>query len=224
LDNNRSGIIKELVVIAVVILLLLAAGGFLVRNVVVGLRSLDDAQLAQEQGGGELEKALRSIDLEKTLRELAGKLLPAQDKQPAPAKPQTAAPAGETKPSAPGKKGEITAVRFFEGGQNPPALAQRTYAGEFSSRARIIYTEIAYKNNSYKIADAAIPIILRYIDPSGRQVAEIKKTAQPKKDWESARFTTGAGAAEIGSWQPGRYTVKLYFDGDHIGDYNFTVQ
>lgn len=224
MDNNRSGIIKELVAIVLIVILLLATGGFLVRNVVVGLRSLDDAKLAQELDGGEFEKAFRSIDLEKTLRELAGKLLPAKDKQPAPVQPQPAASAGGNKQPAAGKKGEITAVRFFEGGQNPPALAQRSYAGEFSPRARVIYTEIAYKNNSYKIADAAIPIVLRYIDPAGRQVAEIKRTAQPKKDWESARFTTGAGAAEVGSWQPGRYTVKIYFDGDHIGDYNFTIQ
>lgn len=224
MDNNRSGIIKELVAIVVVIALLLTAGGFLVRNVVVSLRSLDDPQIARELDGGGLEKTFRSIDIEKTLRELAGKLLPAKDKQPAPAQPQTAAPAGEAKPPAAGKKGEITAVRFFEAGQTPPALAQRTYAGEFSPRARIIYTEIAYKNNSYKIADAAIPLVLRYIDPAGRQVAEIKKTAQPKKDWASARFTTGVGAAEIGPWQAGRYTVKLYFDGDHIGDYTFIIQ
>ena len=224
MDNNRSGILKELVAIAVVILLLLSAGGFLVRNVVIGLRSLDDAKLAQELDRGELEKTLRSIDLEKTLRELAGKLLPAKDKQPAPGKVQPAAPADGAKPPVAAKKGEITSVRFFEGGQSPPAIAQRTYAGEFSPRARIIYTEIAYKNNSYKIADAAIPLILRYIDPAGRQVAEIKRTAQPKKDWESARFTSGAGAAEVGSWQSGRYTVKIYFDGDHIGDYNFTIQ
>ena len=222
MDNNRSGIIKELVVIALVILLLLAAGGFLVRNVVVGLRSLDDTKPAQELGG-DLEKSLRSLDLEKNLRELAGKILPAKDKQPAPAPQQPPAPAGGTTPAA-GKKGEITAVRFFEGGQNPPAIAQRAYAGEFSPRSRMIYTEIAYKNNSYKIADAAIPLVLRYIDPAGRQVAEIKRTAQPKKDWESARFTTGAGTAELGPWQPGRYTVKLYFDGEHIGDYNFTIQ
>ncbi len=224
MDSNRSGIVKELVAIVVVILLLLSAGGFLVRNVVIGLRSLDDAKLAQELDRGELEKTLRSFDLEKTLRELAGKILPAKDKQPAPAPAQPAAPAGETKPPAAGKKGEITAVRFFEGGQNPPALAQRTYAGEFTPRARIIYTEIAYKNNNHKIADSSIPLVLRYIDPAGRQVAEIKRTAQPKKDWESARFTTGAGAAEVGSWQSGRYTVKIYFDGDHIGDYNFTIQ
>ncbi len=207
MNNNRSGIIKELIAIVAVIAILLTAGGFLVRNVVVGLRSLDDAQLAQELDGGELEKTFRGIDIEKNLREFVGKLLPAKDKQP-----------------APGKKGEVTAVRFFEAGQTPPALAQRAYAGEFSLRARTIYTEIAYKNNSYKIADAAIPLVLRYIDPAGRQVAEIKRTAQPKKDWASARFTTGVGAAEIGPWQAGRYTVKVYFDGDHIGDYNFTIQ
>ncbi len=209
MDNNRAAITRELIVILLVVVLLIAAGGLLVRNVVVGLRSLDEGQIAWELDSGELEKTLRDINLEKTLRDLAGKILPAQQAKTAPA----ASPAA-------GSKHEITAVRFFEGGQTPPALNQRAYAGQFSAKARIIYTEIAYKNKNYKIADATIPVVFRYLAPDGRQIAELQKNAQPKKDWASAIFTAGASS----SWQQGRYTVKIYFDGDHIGDYNFTIQ
>ncbi|MDT8902896.1 hypothetical protein [Anaeroselena agilis] len=208
MDSNRSAIIKELTVILVIVALLLATGGLLVRNVVVGLRSLDNATLAGELDGG-IDKTFRGFDIEKTIRELAGKFLPAKEKQPAPVG---------------AKKGQVTTVRFFEGGRQITPYKQRTYSAQFSPRAKNIYTEIAYKNNSYKIADAAIPVVLQYIDPAGRKVVEIKKTTHPKKDWASVVFASGAGADEVGSWQTGRYTVKVYFDGDHIGDYNFTIQ
>jgi hypothetical protein len=219
MDNNRAAIARELIVILVVVALLLAAGGLLVRNVVVALRSLDEGQIARELDSGQLEKTLGGIDLEKTLRDLAGKILPAREPQPAP--PPAAAPAAGSQPAA-GAKHQITAVRFFEGGQTPPALSQRSYASQFSPQARIIYTEIAYKNKNHKIADAAIPVVIRYLAPDGRQIAEQQKTARPKKNWASAIFTTGA--ANSGPWQPGRHTVKIYFDGDHIGDYTFTIQ
>lgn len=223
MDNNRPAIIKELVVIIVVVALLMTAAGFLARNVIVAVRSLDGTQTADD---------FNIDDLEKALRDLAAKLLPADSKKSPPAAPtppaaapQPASPAGQAKqPAAENKKGEVTTVRFFEAGRDIPQPQSRRYADQFSRQARNIYIEIAYKNNGYKIADASVPLEIRCLDSTGQAVAELKKTASPKKEWATAVYTTALGASETATWRSGPYTVKIFFDGDYIGDYKFSVE
>ncbi len=226
MDNNRAAIMKELVVIIVVVALLAAAAGFLIRNVVVAVRSLDGMETSAD-----FNFSLDVGDFEKAFRDLAAKYLPAESKKtpaaPAPpaAAPQPAAPAGQAKqPAAENKKGEVTTVRFFEAGKDVPQPQARRYAVQFSRQARNIYFEIAYKNNGFRVADAIIPLEIRCIDTAGQTVAELKTAAKPKKEWATAVYTNVLGPPATGAWSSGQYTVKVFFDGDPIGDYKFTIE
>ncbi len=216
MNDNRAAIIKELVVIAVVAALLLAAAGLLVRNVVVAVRSLDGTQAVDD---------FSVADLEQALRDLAGKLLPADGpkRPPAPA-PAVSPPADQAKPPASeNKKGEVTAVRFFAAGRDIPQPQARQYAAQFGPQAGNIYVEIVFKNFSYQKADASIPVVVQCLDAAGRTVAERQATAKPKKEWASSALAARLLAAEAGALKSGQYTVKLFFDGAYIDDYKFTI-
>jgi hypothetical protein len=213
MDDNRSAIIKELIALLLVAALLFTAAGFALRNVIVAVRALDGAPAAADDFS--LDAARQA------LRDLGAKLLPASGPTPPSAAPQPAAPAGQAAPAA--QKGEVTAVRFFAADKLPP-LAERRYADQFTRPSGNIYIQISFKNNSHKIADASIPLIIRHIDPAGRMAAEIKKTAEPKKEWASASFATALTAYKPGAWPAGRHTVKILFDGEPAGEYSFTIQ
>ncbi len=208
MDDNRTAIMKELVTVLLVAVLLLAAAGFAVRNVYIAVRSLDGAPAAADE--------LTMDAVEKALREITAQLMPAP-------KPKAPPPAAAPQPAPPAAKGQITAVRFFAGDRLSP-VQERRYADTFIHPAGNIYLEINFKNNAYNIADATIPLVIRHIDPAGRMTAEIKKTAQPKKEWASAKFATVLDAYKPGAWPSGRHTVKILFDGEEAGEYTFIIQ
>ena len=219
MNHNRQGITKEVVIVILLTAAILATGGLLVANVVAAVRSLDGAQAERGPTAGDFEKALKDI---------AGKILPAEKKTaappPAPAAPAIPAAPGDAKTAAPAaKKAEVKGVKFYEAPREGVPANQRSYNTRFS-RPRYIFTEISYKNNSHQVADAEIPLIIRYHDPAGQMVGEIRRTAQPKKEWASALFASGWGPAAPAQWQPGQYTVKLYVEGDFIGDFTFTIE
>jgi hypothetical protein len=216
LSSNRAAILKEIIAIVLVAAVLLATAGFLIRQVVVAVQALDEADMTDDASGAAFEKALR---------ELADKILTAVNRQPSPPPPPTAPGSSQKPPIAAGKKGEVTTVRFFEAGREIPALKDRRYTSQFSHQASYIYTEIVYRNNGYKIADATIPLIIECLAPDGRKVAELRKTLLPKKDWATAVFAARLGPTDVGgSWQRGPYTFKIYFDGDYIGDYQIVIE
>lgn len=213
MDHNRPGVTKEVVIVLLLAAAILATGGLLVANVVTAVRSLDGAQVEHGPTAGDFEKALK---------EIAGKILPAEKKSTAP--PPAPAVPGDAKPAATAaKKAEVKGVKFYEAAREGAPANQRVYNTRFS-RPRYIFTEISYKNNSHQVADAEIPLTIRYHDPSGQVAAELKRSAQPKKEWASAVFATGWGPAAPAQWQPGQYTIKVYVEGDFIGDFNFTVE
>lgn len=218
MDNNRAAITRELILILVVVALLLTAAGFLVRNVIVAVRSLDGAPAAQE--------SFSLDDLDKAVRDLAaripgGKKNPAPAPAPAPAAPPAARP---QPPAAETQKSAVTSVRFFEAGKDIPQPKARQYAVKFDRQARNILVEIAYKNSSYNIADATIPLEIRCLGPAGQAVGELKTTARPKKEWATAVYSNILAAAPAGGWPAGQYTVTVFFDGDYIGDYKFAIE
>ncbi len=215
MNDNRAAITKELVAILLIVVMLLGIGGLLVRNVVVAVRALDGPNPPAAAGDLGLADAV-----ENALRDLAAKLLPSGQKTPPAAAPQPA-PAKPPVPAA--QKGPVTAVRFFAGDKLPP-VQDRRYADQFTRSAGNIYLEISFNNKYHTINDASIPIVIQHYDPAGRMVAESKKTAQPKKEWKSAKFATILDTYKPGAWPNGRHTVKLIFDGEQAGEYSFTIQ
>jgi hypothetical protein len=213
MDGNRQPIMKELVAVVLVVALLLTVGGCLVGNVVSSLRALDTAEAEPAPGLGDIEKSLQSwID----------GLFP-QKKATPPAQP-AAPPADGSKPKAGAAKAEIQKVRFFEAGKEVPALKDRDYDDAFDRKARHIYCEVVYKNNGYKVADSEFPVVVQAYNAAGKMIGERKGTLKPRKEWATANFTANWGNDDPGFWQPGRYTVKIAFEGVQVGEYGFRVE
>ena len=142
--------------------------------------------------------------------------------------PATPAATPSVTPSAPAskeavKKAELKNIKLYEAGKEIPAVKARSYNTQFSRQARLIYVEISYKNNNYKISDSVLPVTLQYYGPSGQMLAELKATAQPKKDWASAIYTRGWGPAEGTPWQAGTYIVKVILEGEAAGETKFEI-
>lgn len=215
MDGNRRSITKEVVGILLVVAVLLTVGGCLVRNVVVGLRSLDTAKSEPAPGLGDLEKSLRSwVDGLFPQKQASA---PASSPQPA------AAPPSGSKPAAVAAKIEIQQVRFFEAGKDIPAIKDRVYKSQFTKEARHIYCEVTYKNNNYKVADSEVSVVVQAYNASERMIGERKGVLRPRKEWATANFTANWGNDEPGYWQPGRYKVKIALEGVPAGEYTFRV-
>ena len=121
------------------------------------------------------------------------------------------------------KKAELKNIKLYEAGKEIPAVKARSYSAQFSRQARLVYVEISYKNNNYKISDSVLPVTIQYYGPSGQILAELKATAQPKKDWASAIYTRGWGPPEGTPWQAGTYIVKVILDGETAGETKFDI-
>jgi len=220
MDKNRAAITRELVVIVLVVALLLTAAGFLVSNVVTAVRALDGA----ETSAGDAF-SFEVGDVEKALRDLAGKILPAdapKSQPPAPAAP--AAPADRAKQPGENKKAAVTSVRFFEAGKDIPRTQARQYAAQFSPQARYVYVEIGVKHNRYKIADSTLQFAVQCFDPAGSKTDERKLSAKAGKETASGFVALPLDAAKAGGWKAGQYTVKVFLDGENIGEYKFAIQ
>ena len=230
MDNNRSGIIKEVIIVVLLAAMILTTGGYLVRNVVVSALTADEQQLGRDSA---------DFNLEKTLQDLLGSFLGKKDSTPAnkpapelppPPTPQPAAsqppqPAEAKPPGAlTGKKVEVTQVRFFESGRDIPAPRDRVYRTSFNNQSRFIVTEVSFKNPNYQITEMPIPVVFQFYTVDGKLMTELKKQAEPKKEWATASFASSLGRAEPGFWQQGQYTVKVYMGEQHIGDYKFSVE
>lgn len=216
MNNNKQSILKEVVVVLLLAAALLGTGAWLIGNVVAAVRSFDTGQVQSGPSIGDFEKALK---------ELIGKILPAEKKSPPPSpSPAPAAPAAPKPESTVKKKAEVTGVKFYEAAKEGAALRERVYNTRFKASSRYIFTEISYKNGNYKVAEADIPIVIQYHGPDGRMVGELKRAARPKIDWPSALYASGWTPDTPGAWQPGQYTVKLSVDGEFVGEYKFVIE
>ena len=210
--TGKGSHLTDAIVIALFIAFLIG-GGYYASRAVVSLSALDF---------GKTDVTVELQKWEKSVTNKIEELFDSLNSKPAePVKPATVSPASGSKELV--KKAELKTIKFYEAGKEIPAVKVRSYATQFTRQARLIYVEISYKNNNYKIADSTLPVTLQYYDPSGQLLAELKATAQPKKDWASAIYTRGWGPAEGAPWQAGTYTVKVILDGETVGEAKFDI-
>lgn len=121
-------------------------------------------------------------------------------------------------------KANVTNVRFFEETNKIPPPKDRKYATEFAvATSRFIFIEVSFKHHRYKKSESEIPLIIEYYNPEGKRIAELKRMVKIKKQWATASYATGWGKTTPGGWETGKYSVKLYLEGQPVGEYNFTV-
>lgn len=210
--TGKGSHLTDAIVIALFIAFLIG-GGYYAWRAAVALSALDF---------GKTDVTVELQKWEKSVTNKIEDLIDGLNSKPAePIKSAAVPPASGSKD--PMKKAELKTIKLYEAGKEIPAVKARSYATQFTRQARLIYVEISYKNNNYKIADSTLPVTLQYYGPSGQLLTELKATAQPKKDWASAIYTRGWGPAEGAAWQAGTYTVKVILDGETAGDVKFDI-
>jgi hypothetical protein len=191
-----------------VLLAFLVTGGFLVRNVVLNLQTLDMAKFdldAEFQGFEQKINDAFATITGFTWTKSAPSII-----APDPAKNSAIAI-------------EVTSVRFFEA-QNAPAAKDRSYKTVFPRNSRIIYTEIGYKNNRYKIADAEITVRIEFHGLNSQKPTIIHGISRPKKEWASVLFILRWPPPESGLWKADQYTVKIFLEGKLAAEHKFEIK
>lgn len=126
-------------------------------------------------------------------------------------------------PTAEGHK--FKSIHFFAAGANANNPSDRTYGTVFSSKSvRYIYGEVLYGNKQYRISETPFKITLSYRGEKDQPWGRVESMATPKIDWQDALFYHGVGWDASGYWQPGHYTVYVYFDEHLVGQGHFQVQ
>jgi serine/threonine protein kinase len=117
---------------------------------------------------------------------------------------------------------DVQAIRFFESGTRARSMGQRDYAARFSrEQTRYIYTEIAYNNKLYQVADFTSPVTIVYRGSAFTQ--ELKGTIQQDKSARDGLYWRGMGWTEPGKWPTGTYTVTIYLEGERVRQSRFEV-
>jgi uncharacterized caspase-like protein len=113
----------------------------------------------------------------------------------------------------PGIRTNVVGVRFFEGSDDTPLLAQRQYATAFSrSSARYVYIELEVKRDAAGTAtNVAVPCTFTRPDGTVKGVAEV--TVDMHADWTGSYHVRGWGAKQGGTWEAGRHRVSCSFNG-----------
>ena len=119
---------------------------------------------------------------------------------------------------------EIKSVKLFESGPSIPPVGKRNYQNQFSRQAGRIFVEVLYRNLSFRVADATIPLSILYYGPTGALLQEISSKTSPKKEYESAITSLGWRPEGEGGWPPGKYTVKVALEGEPLQELSFEIR
>ena len=107
-----------------------------------------------------------------------------------------------------------------------------TFAGNTNNRievnfnktnSRYIYTELKVNNLQYKGKKHSHDGVWLYYNPNGSLRGRIEGTFNIKPKWATSWIYRGWGWANPGEWPVGTYRVKLFLDGEKIGDQYFTI-
>ncbi len=130
---------------------------------------------------------------------------------------------GLTRPSVQ-KDYQITNVRFFEGGDSTPDVADRRYGNKFPRETtRRIYTELRIKNFRYKERAHEHDVEWVYYNPNGSIWGKMNSKFNVKSIWENAWIQRGWGWSNAGNWSSGTYRVKLFIDGTEVAENTFKI-
>lgn len=119
---------------------------------------------------------------------------------------------------------DFKALRFFEGGLNPPEKKQRLYDSRFSKKiARYVYYEIDVRNLLWNIRDNPVAITARYYKPDGSLFGEPVLNYTIPRDWETVYLWHSWGWDAPGNWGLGTYRVELIVSNKKIAEGQFTI-
>jgi hypothetical protein len=149
--------------------------------------------------------------------------------------PDTTGAIGNTQPSSTPRdegsgsidslKAKVTEVKFFEGGENPPAKDQRSYGARFSRTAtRYVYFELDLEHPKPATRQDFI-VESRWFGPLGEEIFRGHLQTGISEDWTSSWHMYGYGWKETSSstWAAGDYSVDLYVDGIKIASGSFSI-
>jgi len=119
---------------------------------------------------------------------------------------------------------EVISVKFFEAGDNPPELAQRSFASSFARNPiRYIWTQIDVKNLLYNVRQQNHSISWQYYTSDGNLWGEVKGDFPIPPDWATAYHQNALGWSNAGNWPAGKFTVHVLIDGQKVAQGEFSV-
>lgn len=107
---------------------------------------------------------------------------------------------------------QVTRLRLYEGGFQPPAPAERQYSTRFNQGAtRYIYAEISGRNLLYQQRNQYPIVIVKFFKQDGAYAGLlIINKAIVRSSWRSALLTSGWGSRTGGTWAPGSYRAEIW--------------
>ena len=121
---------------------------------------------------------------------------------------------------------EFQSIKFFEGGNNPPAPeSDNQFKTDFPrSTARYIHFLVNAKNLLHRNRSQKPLIIGRYYYPDGTLFGEARiDTVEVPASWDIAELWTGWGWDKSGNWTLGTYRVEVLFGNTKVGEGKFTI-
>jgi len=116
------------------------------------------------------------------------------------------------------------AIRFFEGGYNPPEESQRVYIAQFpKNTTRYVWCRIEVENRLYNVREHIHKVIWRYYNADGTLRGEMGADFRIKPEWETAWIPHGWGADQPGTWPVGTYRAEVWIDGKKIAQDSFKI-
>jgi len=120
--------------------------------------------------------------------------------------------------------GHFSSLRYFEWGEEAPAIADRVYAVGFeAASARRISLEIGLRFDAPGRL-VMIPVTCRVAGEDGTIVREDTLNLRIEPAWTSIVATLTMGQVEPGTWQPGMYAGTCHHGSNLLGDGRFNVR
>ncbi|WP_173087088.1 hypothetical protein [Fundidesulfovibrio magnetotacticus] len=120
--------------------------------------------------------------------------------------------------------GSVVSVKFFEGGQSGPALAQRSYRDAFSrNNTRFIHYEVTMEFPLNATRTRTIELQCVCVASDGREIFRLTLPCKVEQGYEVGIYSLGWGREKTGGWEPGSYTVKFYFSDREVASGSFRV-
>jgi hypothetical protein len=126
-------------------------------------------------------------------------------------------------PFIPALKAKVEKLRFFESGNNLPAVGQRTYKNRFPAKStRRINWEVQLKHPAPK-QRTDFKITAKYYYPDGSLFTEHLLETYLDPEWTGSQHASGWGWNQQGNWKIGEYTVEIFVKDQKVAHGSFTV-
>lgn len=124
----------------------------------------------------------------------------------------------------PSLRATLTALRFFEGGDEGVPVDRRQYGTSFStSSSRFVYWELSLAHPAPgRRVDFTIESI--YYAPDGSVIGRADLSTYLEGHWLDSSHCYARGWVEPGHWLPGTYRVEFFVFGERIAVAEFEIQ